>query len=357
MRLCCAVVWSYLILHPSSLLLADSIWLVGSDRPLYTAARITRVEKGQLYFVINGNETSRELERIGRISVDDEPALTAAETALAQQKWDDAVDGYEKVIRASSKAWVKDWAGNRLIDAAGKSGRFDSAVTAWVLLVQRDATAAAKAKPALPDSKSSYLDTAAQQVDRGLAARNLSDEQRTLLLSFLLEIHAARGDANAANAIAEKLDETLAKDPKNPAAARANVRRKLQAASGALSGGRFEEAEQTIQVNRAIFDDPTDQAEALYILAEARFARAGEEKTKLQDAAIAFMRVVAVAKDAPGRPRVADALAKSAEICEKLGDVATAQRLYEEVAREYPDSPVAASARAAVAKLNAASKK
>lgn len=339
---------------------ADALWLDNtSGAPLFANARITKVEKGTIYFVINGNETSRELAKIGRISVDDEPALTAAETAYAAQKWDDAVDGYERVVRATAKPWARDWATTRLIDAAAKSGRFDSAVTGYLALVQKDPTAAAMAKPALPPGKSTYLDTAVQQVDKALSAgQRLSDEQKTQLLTFLIELHAARGDAAAGNAAAERLDEILARDPNNPAAARAAVRRKLQSAERSLATGKPDEAISAVEMARDLFVEPADQAEAMFLVAEARNAKAqapGADRLALQDAALAYMRVAANFKDAPGRPRVAAALAKAAELCARLNEKEAAIRLYDEVARDFPDDPAAGPAAQAAARLRSGS--
>lgn len=339
---------------------ADAIWLENtSGDPLFANARITRVEKGSIFFIVNGNETSRELAKIGRISVDDEPVLTAAETAFAAGKWDDAVDAYQRVVRGSAKPWARDWATTRLIDAANKSGRFDSAVTGYLALLQKDPTAAGKARPALPPGRSTYLDTAAQQVDRALSGggARLNDEQRAQLLSFLVEIHTARGDERSANAAAERLDEILARDPTNPAAARAAVRRKLQSVERALAAGKPDEAISTVELARDLFVEPVDQAEAMFLLAEARRAKAqvpGADKTAVQDAALAYMRVAAGFKDAPGRPRVAASLVRAAELCARLGETPAAIRLYDEVARDFADDPLATGASQAAARLREA---
>ena len=59
-------------------------------------------------------------------------------------------------------------------------------------MILKDPTAAAVSKPALPPTGSSYLDTAAQQIDAALAGPKLSDAQRTALLAFLIEIHGQR---------------------------------------------------------------------------------------------------------------------------------------------------------------------
>ncbi len=93
-----------------------------------------------------------------------------------------------------------------------------------------------------------------------------------------------------------------------------------------------------------MFIDASQQAEALFILAECRPALAGNEKDALKDAALAYMRVVAVAKDEPGRPRVVDSLLKTAAILESLNEPQSAARLFEQVVAQYPDDPSAPKA-------------
>jgi tetratricopeptide (TPR) repeat protein len=311
------------------------------------------VEKGSIYFLFNGNETSREVAKIGRIAVDDEPALTAAEEAFSRQQWDEAADGFEKAARSSAKPWVRDWAAARLAEAAGKSGRFDAAVAAYVALVQKDPEAAAKAQPALPPGRSTYLDTGAQLIEKTLSTSRLTDRQQAQLLAFLTEIQVARGDSAAANAALRRLEDVLARDPSNPAAARAQVRRTLQSAGQALAAGKFDQAIATLQTAGDTITEPTDQAEALFLIAEARLAQAGAARppqpAQLQDAALAYMRVVAHFRDAPGRPRVAASLLKTASICSQLGDREAALRLYDEVIRDFSDDKPAAQSAAAAA--------
>jgi tetratricopeptide (TPR) repeat protein len=334
---------------------ADSIWLDNpTGAPLFANTKISRVQDGKIFFTVSGNEASRDLAKVARISVDDEPALTTAEEAFAQQRWDDAVDGYEKVSRASAKPWVREWAAGRLVAASGKSGRFDSAVAAYIAVILKDPAAAAASKPALPASGSSYLDTAAQQIEQALAGSKLSDAQRTALLTFLIEMHTARKDEPAANSAAAKLDEVLARDPNNPAAAKANARRKIQSAAALVDQKQFARAIAEIESSKTIFVEPAQQAAALYVIADAkqRIALASDKPTDWQDAALAFMRIVAHFKDDPSVPQVRLALLSSAVICEKLGDRDGALRLYEDVATTYrDDADAAAVAKKAIDRL------
>jgi hypothetical protein len=68
------------------------------------------------------------------------------------------------------------------------------------------------------------------------------------------------------------------------------------------------------------------------------------------------MRVVAHFKDAAGAPHVAESLFKTAQILEKLKDDKTASETYQQVAAQYPDSPVAAQAKESAERLKKARK-
>src|SRR5439155_8336178 len=76
--------------------------------------KINGLTDGKLRFESAGRETSRELAQVARVQVDDEPALSAAETALAANQPDIAADGYRKVLGSTTKDWVKAWASQPL---------------------------------------------------------------------------------------------------------------------------------------------------------------------------------------------------------------------------------------------------
>jgi len=324
---------------------ADQIWLdKPTGAPLFPTAKIVRVENKMLVFLVGGNETRRDLDRIARIAVDDEVALTQAEEAMALEKFDEAVDAYQKAARSSTKPWVRDWAAGRLVVASSRSGRFDAAASAYIALVLKDPATAAARKPKLPVKGSTFLDTAVAQVTTALATPRLTDAQTTALLTFLVELHVARQDDAAASAATEKLDEFLARDPNNPAAARANARRKLQAAARLLAEKKYAPALAAVDAHRAAFTETDQQAEAMFLIAEARSGMADSTDRKaLADAALAYMRVVAHFKDVPDSPRVADSLARAAAICEAMGDPAAATQLYSDVVKNHPNNEDAAA--------------
>ena len=333
---------------------ADELWVGsgGSGAINIKGARITRVEGGHIFFTASGKETSRELAKVQRILVDGEAALNAAEDAYAASNWSAAVDGYQRTIRSTTKPWLKDWATVRLIDAANKSGRFDAAATAYVAVLLKDPMAAAALKPAMPAERSTYLDTAANDVTTALGTKGINDQQRQALLTFLMDLHRARKDKAAEEKAAAQLDEILAKDPNNPAAGQAIARRKLLSAAKAIEAKDYRKALAEIDEARDKFTEPAQQADALFYTAVAKQGLAdGKNGDALKDVALAYMRVVAHFKNEPGAPHVAESLVRVAQIHEQLGEPQTAANLYGQVASQFKDDPSAQVARQSLQRL------
>lgn len=350
-----------ILLSCAALVRADSLLVSsGGGNPVpFNNVKVDRVEAGKIIFrTTTGNETSRELSQVVQMTLDDEPAFSAAEGAYAKGEWDAATDGYQKTVRSTDKPWLKDFCSIRLIDAASKSGRFDAAVTGYIAAVIKDPVMADSKKPPLPDTKSTYLDTAVQELNTALAGSKLQDVQRQALLSFLLEIHRARGDTKATTETMEKLLK-LSANPSNgggdPLAGRALADLKLGIAHVALDEKNYAKAIQTIDQSREVFVEPDQQADALYCLAQARTAQAGNDPAALRAAALDYMRVVAHCKDETSAATlVADSLVKTAGILEKLNEISDALSLYEQTAAQYPDSPAAADAKAGIERINEA---
>ena len=335
---------------------ADTIYIsstgTGSGVPSPNA-KIQNIVDGQVvYTAFSGGEVTKPLDQITRIEVDGEPVLNAAEQAFAAEKWDDAVDGYLKVSSSTNKPWLKDWATLRLIAAAQKSKRFDAASTAYIAMLLRNPQTAAKYKPQLPDAGSTYLDGAITQTTSALTTHDITDRQKLALLNFQLDLYRAKKDRAGEDRVEAQVDEILAKDPGNPAAGQAIARRQLLSAQRAFDAKDYARAISEIDAGKANIVDPAQQADALFIVAEAKFAMASAKKdpTDLKDAALAYMRVVANFKDLPNHPHVPESLLKTAQIEEQLNDAAAAHQLYQQIAQQYPDDPVAAVAKQKVQK-------
>ena len=182
----------------------------------------------------------------------------------------------------------------------------------------------------------------------------LGDAQQAALLGFLVDIQRARQDGAAEQQALAKLDDVLARDPNNPAAGQIMARRKLQSAQQALAAKDYAKAIAEIESNRQRFTDPQQQADALFVVAQSRYALAQTSKdaTALKDAGLAFMRVVANFKDLPQHPHVVESLMQTAAIHEQLNEPQTAAQIYAQVAEKYPNDPAAAAARQSAARLS-----
>jgi TolA-binding protein len=333
---------------------ADTLWIgSGTGAIPYEGAKIVKIENGIIYFQTrDGHDSSRELSKVQKIAVDDDPSLTAAETAFTTGKWDEAVDGYLKAMQSSGQLWVRDWASARLKEAASKSGRFDALASAQIQQILKDPNAA-KTKLQMPGPQSTYLDTAISEVSNTLAQPGLTDAQKMGLLTFHSDMYHGKNDDASADKVAAQIDEFLAKDPNNPAAAGAVTRRKLQLAEKALEAKDYQKALDDLNSIRSSLTDPQQQADALFDIAEAQFGLASVSKNTdaLKDAGLAYMRVVAHFKDEPGKPHVAESLLKTGAVYEALGDAKTAQMVYEQVASQYKDDPAAKVASENLARL------
>lgn len=332
---------------------------------------IVRIDGENLVIRVQGRDTSREVARIQRLEVDGEPAFTDAERAFAlasvsgtsdadrKTNYEKAIDGYQKAVKSTSKPWVRDWSAMRLVDAADKTGRFDAAVTGWIALVQKDAELAAKFKPTLPAQPTSFLNTAAIEVQNAASDAKLNDAQRSQLLGFLLDVHRVRGDDNAAAKVAEQILKSGG-DLSDPAAARAMAGVKLNLAKLALDKKDYDKAMEEVKSASALLVDAPQQADALYILAECAAGKLGTstDKAQVQDVALAYMRVVAHFKSEPAASaRVADALFKAAQLLERSDALTDATRAYQQVVDQYENSTHAPKARQAVARLKEKSEK
>ncbi len=329
----------------------DSIWVISpSGKEVgISDLRIAGVTDGRLgYEDSAGKRGQRELNQINRIAMDDEPALSDAERAYVNRKWEAAADGYEKALAGTRREWVKAWIAPRLVESAENSHRFGAAVAGYLELVRTNPVRAETNVPTVLENDRKPLDDAVVAVNAAMSDSQLNAHQRQCLMSFLLDIQRGRHDQAGVDRV---MDQMLRSG--NAGAARAGVRRKLDEVSKALEKEDWKAAVELIKTNDEIFRDPRDQAEAMYFLADAGSGLAGEssEPAVWKDAAIAYMRVVAHFKDVQGAPFVAASLLKTGTIEERLGDERGARRIYEQVATQFADGPAGATAKAKLARL------
>jgi len=342
--------------------LADKIYTGG----LTIDGSVVKIDGSNLVIRVQGRDTTRDIAKVQRLEIDGEPAFTDAEKAYATARaegtaeadrkaaYEKAVEGYQKAVKSSNKEWLRDWSALRLVDAAAKANRFDAAVTGWISLVLKDPELASKYKPALPDERSAFLNSAAVEVQGAANGSKVSDAARSQLLGFLLDLHRARKDDTAAGKVAEQIMKAGGDVGSDPAAARAMGDLRLNLAKIALDRKDYDKALSEIESSKALLVEPPQQAEAMYVIAECANGKLGDktDAQAVRDVALAYMRVVAHFKDVPAAsPRVADSLFKTAQLLERAASPFEATRLYEQVASQYKDSPAAVKANEALTRL------
>jgi len=336
--------------------MADTVWVASGgatqavERP---NVKVEKVQNGQLFFRSSQTDrvTERPMEDVVRIMADGEPVFNAAEEAFAAGQWDKAAAGYQKAMASNtSRPWIRDRAGLRLVAAAAKSGKFPTAVAAWAALITRDATLAGKYKPQIPaDAKPGSLDPALAEVEKALADAKLGAEPRKTLLAFQLELARANGDTKKAQSIGTK----ITRQP----GAEAGPELALQLAKLALEQKQFDQALKEIEKAAPSITEPEQQVDALFVIAEARAALAKDQPAALKDAALAYMRVVTRSKSTrAGAARAAESMLKTAAIQEKLNVPQEALLLYQQAAEEYKGTEAATRAAEAADRLGKSAK-
>lgn len=290
-----------------------------------------------------------------RMVVPDEPDWNAAEDLNVAGKFDQATDGYLRVLRVSTKGWLKARAAGRLLEVAPKASRWEAAVAGYLAMVKLDPGKALAVRPALPETDSTYVDTALAETRKALAEPNLTGEQRQALLGLQLDLYRVRKDDAKADATLAQLNGTLSADAAGPTAVRRFADLKLSTARLAVERGEFDKAIEELRAARTAFTEAGQQEEALFMLgqaAEGRATKAGDDGG-LKDAALAYMRVVTHFQDVPDNRRVAAALVRTGAILEKLGATKQAADLYRQVAIQYTTRPEAKAAAEQVKRLEA----
>lgn len=327
---------------------------------VYGDVKITNILDGRIVFTTTlGNSVDKDLASVVAISIDDEPDFDQAERDYSASHFDRAVDEFDQTIQKTDKDWLKNYCQPLLTDAANKAGRFDKAVEGYINLVLNQPAAAAQYRPTVPPPGSPYLDGAATAISAAADTSGLTPQQQAALLSLLLDVDRARNDTAAVDSVATRLGKVVG-DSGSPTANLASLAladAKLSEAAAALDQKNYDQAVAMIDGSAELFVDPHRQADALYILAQARDGQAGlkNDPDAWRDAAIAYMRVVANFKDTAGAPHVADSLLRTAAILEtRLNQAGEALQMDLSIQKQFPHGSAAEAAATQAARLQAA---
>lgn len=302
-----------LAIFPATAALADSLIVKGIE---YHDVKISNIKGDDVYFTTStGNETHKPLGDVTKITVDGEAAFNNAEAASAVKDYDKAVDGYDKTVRATNKGWLKELAAARLLESANKGGRFDAAVRSYIALAEKNPDTAKAIHLNMPRADSAYLTAAIAPLKQAIDATEKKPAAQELLMELLSDVYKAKGDLKGEEEINELLVRKQAeRDPNSPAAQRAKITLMLTQARKALEAKDFERVIQGITAQAANIQDPSEEADALWYMAEARRGLAGDSKNAdtWKEVAVAYMRIVA--NFPPSDPHVPQALLRTADI-------------------------------------------
>src|SRR6266550_3192996 len=329
--------------------LADSVTV---NNLAYPYVKISNVKGEEIFFLTQtGTEVHKPIAHVSKINLTDEPAFNAAEEAYLAKDWDKAATGYERTVRTTNKAWLKDWCSVRLLESANKSGHFDAAVKAYIALAEKSPDSAKSIVLNMPKAGSAYINDAIKDLNSGLA-RTKNEESKSLLLKLLVDLNALKGDSAASDKALQDLAQSRVNlDPNSPEALKAQAMLKVKSLRVALAAKEYDKVISGIEKEASTIIEPADQAEALLIYADAKAGKAGDDKAGWKDAAVAYMRVAA---NAPGTPQAATALLKVAAIHEtKFGEKDTALKLLRQVAADYKGQEAATEAEAQIKRLGA----
>jgi hypothetical protein len=344
-----AVAVSILLAVPA-LVIADSITV--NNLP-YPDVKINGVKGEEIFFVTQtGTEVHKPIVHVSKINLADEPAFNQAEEAYFAKDWDKAATGYERTFRTTNKAWLKDWCSVRLLDSANKAGHFDAAVKAYIALAEKSPDSAKGIQLNMPKAGSAYINDAIKDLNMGIA-KTKNEEVKSLLLKLVVDLNALKGDSAASDkALSELAQSRVNLDPNSPEALKAQTMLKLKTIRVALSAKEYDKVISSIEKEAPTIVEPTDQAEALLMYADAKAGKAGEDKDAWKSVAVAYMRVAA---NAPGTPQAAAALLKVAAIHEtRFGEKDTALKLLRQIAVDYKGQEAANEAETQLKRLGGA---
>jgi len=351
-----AALLAVLALSPT-LLRGDALLIQsGTGNPIQLGdVKITGIQDGIVQFTTSGGrQTSKALEQVPQITLDDEPTFSTAEDMFHAGQFGPAIENYLKALSTTQKPWLAERIGLRLIQAGDKANNFPAAVTGYISLMQRQPALAVQNKPAIPADKSN-LDPAIAALKHASADPKASADQKAALNNYLVEIYTARGDTKSAGAMLGQMEKS------SPAGAAVAAEDRVVGADVKLTLARqlfaqheFTKAAQVLDSNGSLFNDPRQRADAIYLLAQCTAADASSDPNRQKDAAIGYMRVVAVCSQLPGKPHVAESLLAVGKLEEQLKNPAEASVVYKQITDEFKNSPAADPASEALARLNKA---
>lgn len=319
----------------------------GADQITYKNIPYTGTLSGYADFVLKfkagtGATLERKLADVQRIESSRNRALTQAEDALAEKKFEAALKAYDQALRSARYAWEKQLIRDRKFLAVARSGQPDQAVADWLSMVD-DSNASQGAlamrsaiQPAPKGDRanaSAILKLSAKQMQLSKAPQKHAAYLRAVL-ELKLRLQEADGETDGAAKTAEAimaLEQGASATPATPASpgqpttpgpARTPAgggTGKVAILNRLLESGKTDDVIQTILTNYP--DTGRNDKPAMALLlgrAQQTKAEQTDDTTLLKQAGLNFIYVYT---EFGQDPEAIEALYRAAMVSKTLGDM------------------------------------
>lgn len=327
----------------------------------YGSVRVVAFKDGQLEFSVNGSRIKKPLSEIADLRMDGKISFNKAQEAMDKDDAKAAVVLYDAAFDSESE-WLAELIRYRRLPALAKAGLTFRAVEDWVKICG-DSDNTAEALQLRPSGEEA---TAGEDTKKAIAllkqrqAASTSKAFQEAVNSLLLKLYEKQGQEQQAAELAEKIAGGGAKPPakgesgeaaraETPMAARGAVQAQLKALDVLLRQGKAGDVVQQIEAKLPSLAQE-DLAEALLLRGQARLKLAGNNRQKVLEAGLDFMRVATYFGQSAQAPA---ALLGAAQVNLMVGNGQGAWQALETLVRQFPDSPEAKTAQAELDKLKA----
>lgn len=340
---------------------ADTVKLRG--KPAFEHVTVLDYRTDALVFRGVSREVLRKpLDEIEWFTLDDQPALSAAERSAADGRWATALAGYERALELADDPWLRTLIQLRLLAASQHAGRFDLAARLYVellltkpLVVSGHAPSCpgpvgsavnALARRTLERALESEVSAAAQTALRGLLVELLIYEDAPALPAALTGDTERTGEAPASQPVESILPSlNSASEHRAPPAVISKPSLLLRMSRDALEHGDGGRAEAWLERGR-----PFVAAE----LADAWDLQLGQARLERGRYAEAAEALMALSEATTDRALAATALYYAGVAHQRMGRADVARRLYRELlTRKETPADIAQRAREVLQRLGA----
>jgi len=318
----------------------------------YPQVTVSGFQGGRLTFRVSGNDVSKSVSEISQVELQGRADLNRAER-LREIKPQTAAGMYRSALAKAAYAWERTFIKYRLLNVYGQTGQTARWAETWAELLAspREQVGARDLRPAKLGSKAQVA-SAVRSLEAALD--RATDARTRLAVSNLLK--RLRGESGG-SAPADGDDRPGSRsDGGRPVEGGAGVqitgvsKGQLRSVETLIRSGRHAEAARKAD---ALLKQAkaSELPRAMFLAGVARMNNPNKSTRDVLQAGLLFMKVWEFYPKSAEAPQ---ALFETARVCEVLSNPLGAQRAYEAVAGNYPDSPFAEQARKRLSEMEQA---